>query len=207
MRSRTRTAPKRSPKRSRLVTGQSGIAALADRFSAAAVRLFPRVYLATALAVGALMCFLIPPFQVPDEPEHFFRAVRISELHLLPEFEPSKTAAGAMLPSGVQPFAAGQFFEFKTLQHRTAASVAAESGGCPCSRPICPPVGRSGLTLRMHSSITRSCICRRHSAWASDGSSRGVFLSGSMWDAWSMRSVACCLFTWRSRSAQATVWS
>ncbi|WP_176736221.1 DUF2142 domain-containing protein [Oligoflexus tunisiensis] len=36
-----------------------------------------------ALLSGLVLCFLTPPFQVPDEPTHLFRAYEISEGHIL----------------------------------------------------------------------------------------------------------------------------
>jgi uncharacterized membrane protein len=38
-----------------------------------------RTYLVTALVGGVIMVFLSPPFQAPDEPNHFFRAQALSE--------------------------------------------------------------------------------------------------------------------------------
>lgn len=38
-----------------------------------------KAYLTVALAWGAAMVFLSPPFQAPDEPNHFYRALTISE--------------------------------------------------------------------------------------------------------------------------------
>ena len=43
----------------------------------------PRLYLAVALVWGLVMVFLVPPFQVPDEPNHYFRAWSVAELQLL----------------------------------------------------------------------------------------------------------------------------
>ncbi len=38
-----------------------------------------RTYLVIALVGGITMAFLSPPFQAPDEPNHFFRAQALSE--------------------------------------------------------------------------------------------------------------------------------
>lgn len=38
-----------------------------------------KTYMVLALGCGAVMAFLNPPFQSPDEPNHFFRALTISE--------------------------------------------------------------------------------------------------------------------------------
>src|SRR5271169_6733390 len=49
---------------------------------------------------GALsMVVLTPPFQVPDEQEHFHRAYQLSELHLLRTEQDGR--AGADLPSSL----------------------------------------------------------------------------------------------------------
>lgn len=45
------------------------------------------------------LMFLTPPFQVPDEPQHFYRAYQISELHLVPEAE--GRIAGGRLPTSL----------------------------------------------------------------------------------------------------------
>jgi hypothetical protein len=42
-------------------------------------------YALIALLIGFLYLLITPPFQVPDEPNHFFRCYQISEGHLLPE--------------------------------------------------------------------------------------------------------------------------
>ncbi len=41
-----------------------------------------RFFLLAALLFGAVLAAVTPPFQVPDEPAHFFRAYRLSEGHL-----------------------------------------------------------------------------------------------------------------------------
>jgi uncharacterized membrane protein len=41
-----------------------------------------RFFLLAALLFGAVFAAVTPPFQVPDEPAHFFRAYRVSEGHL-----------------------------------------------------------------------------------------------------------------------------
>lgn len=40
------------------------------------------VYLVVALVWGLTMVFLVPPFQVPDEPAHYYRAWSVAELQL-----------------------------------------------------------------------------------------------------------------------------
>lgn len=48
-----------------------------------AARLLPRhVFLTVALVFGPLFAFLTPPFQIPDEYDHFHRAYQVSEGHL-----------------------------------------------------------------------------------------------------------------------------
>jgi uncharacterized membrane protein len=41
-----------------------------------------RFFLLAALLFGAVLAAVTPPFQVPDEPAHFYRAYRVSEGHL-----------------------------------------------------------------------------------------------------------------------------
>jgi len=45
----------------------------------------PQVFLAVAVPVGLLLCLLTPPFMVPDEQAHFFRAYQVSEGGVLPQ--------------------------------------------------------------------------------------------------------------------------
>jgi len=44
----------------------------------------PRVFLLVSIIWGSLTVFLTPPFQVPDEPAHYFRAYQIATGRLLP---------------------------------------------------------------------------------------------------------------------------
>lgn len=50
-------------------------------------------YLITAIIGGALMVVLSPPFQAPDEQNHFFRAQTLSEGYLLAQRQPAKVGA------------------------------------------------------------------------------------------------------------------
>jgi uncharacterized membrane protein len=50
-------------------------------------------YLITALIGGAIMAFLSPPFQAPDEPNHFFRAQALSEGYVVAQRQPGKVGA------------------------------------------------------------------------------------------------------------------
>lgn len=45
------------------------------------------------------LIFLTPPFQVPDEPQHFYRAYQVSERHFLPELD--NKIAGGRLPTSL----------------------------------------------------------------------------------------------------------
>lgn len=53
----------------------------------------------TALLVGLVLVALTPPFQVPDEPNHFFRAYQIAEGGLVPR--PTPTSVGGRLPQSL----------------------------------------------------------------------------------------------------------
>lgn len=56
---------------------------LARRLLRAAGRMrVPHAYLIAALSWGIIMVFLVPPFQVPDEPAHYFRAWSVAELQV-----------------------------------------------------------------------------------------------------------------------------
>jgi len=55
-----------------------------------------RVFTWFALLVGGLLVALTPPFEVPDEPNHFYRAFQIAEGRFVPQRTP--TAVGGMLP-------------------------------------------------------------------------------------------------------------
>ena len=57
------------------------------------------VYLVLGLLGVLPLVLLTPPFQVPDEPQHFFRAYQLSELNLFGEVRDN--AAGALLPSSL----------------------------------------------------------------------------------------------------------
>jgi hypothetical protein len=58
-------------------------------------------YLITALVGGVVMVFLSPPFQAPDEPNHFFRAQALSEGYLVARSQPGKIGALMRAVSGM----------------------------------------------------------------------------------------------------------
>lgn len=57
------------------------------------------LYFVLALLAMTPLVWLTPPFQVPDEPQHFFRAYELSEFEFLGVVEAG--AAGAVLPSSL----------------------------------------------------------------------------------------------------------
>lgn len=61
-------------------------------------------FLALLSLCGVLFVFLTPPFQVPDEPAHFFRAFDVSEGRLLPRGRPGHR--GAFVPESLPRMAA-----------------------------------------------------------------------------------------------------
>ena len=67
-----------------------------------ALKLFWRNYLPAnaflviAAVVGLAFCVITPPFQVPDEVVHFYRAYQISEGHLIAR--PVKGGYGNLVP-------------------------------------------------------------------------------------------------------------
>lgn len=58
-----------------------------------------RLYLPVALLVVTALALLTPPFQVPDEQQHFFRAYQISEAHIRSTAQNGES--GAVLPSSL----------------------------------------------------------------------------------------------------------
>jgi uncharacterized membrane protein len=62
-------------------------------------------FLVMGLIFGLLVVFITPPFQVPDEASHFFRAYQISQGDLLPEKRGQIT--GGILPASLQELPAG----------------------------------------------------------------------------------------------------
>ena len=56
-------------------------------------------FIILALLFGGLFVFLIPPFQSPDESNHFLRAFQVSEGHLFPE--KTNQRLGAELPTSL----------------------------------------------------------------------------------------------------------
>jgi uncharacterized membrane protein len=58
-----------------------------------------RFVLVAVLLFGALFAFVTPPFQVPDEPAHFYRAYRVSEGYL--DLLPTRDRSAAPLPASV----------------------------------------------------------------------------------------------------------
>ena len=59
-----------------------------------------RVFLFTAIIWGSLTVFITPPFQVPDEPNHFLRAFQIASGDLLPENQNNRV--GGFVPSSLE---------------------------------------------------------------------------------------------------------
>ncbi|WP_415835805.1 DUF2142 domain-containing protein, partial [Corallococcus soli] len=60
------------------------------------------VFLVVAAVLGGVLSFLTPPFQVADEPAHFFRAYQISEGQLTATRLPTASAGGQLPRSVVQ---------------------------------------------------------------------------------------------------------
>jgi len=61
-----------------------------------------RVFLVFALCWGSILVFLNPPFQVPDEPVHFFKAFQVSEGIFFAE--PDGITLGGELPVSLSEF-------------------------------------------------------------------------------------------------------
>ena len=61
-----------------------------------------KVFLFTAIVWGVIMIFLVPPYQVPDEPAHFYRAYQVSQFKFLSEIQNNRL--GGELPASFQNF-------------------------------------------------------------------------------------------------------
>ena len=59
-----------------------------------------KIFLVLALTLGVVFVFLTPPFQVPDEPQHFYRAFQVSELGFLAPVA-LNGREGALLPKSL----------------------------------------------------------------------------------------------------------
>src|ERR1044071_3378139 len=64
-----------------------------------------RFFLAAGLAYGLVFVFATPPFQVPDEPAHFYRAYAVSEGTL--SAQRGEAGLGAGLPGSLEELGAG----------------------------------------------------------------------------------------------------
>src|ERR1700712_3795005 len=53
------------------------------------------IYLLYAIPMVAIAATVTPPFQVPDEPNHFFRAEQVTRLELAPQFYRVKDSVNA----------------------------------------------------------------------------------------------------------------
>lgn len=61
-----------------------------------------KVFLFAALFWGITLLFLVPPYQVPDEPAHFYRAWQVSLFDFKPEVRNNRL--GGELPVSLQDF-------------------------------------------------------------------------------------------------------
>jgi uncharacterized membrane protein len=82
------------------------------------------LYLAMTLTVGLILIVLVPPFQVPDEPQHFERAYELSQGQVWSTVNAGR--AGAYLPSSVVDF----IDCFPTRQGDGGPRKAVLGGGC-----------------------------------------------------------------------------
>ncbi len=63
-----------------------------------------QAFVCTALLFGSLFALLVPPFQSPDEPNHFLRAYQVSEGRFFPE-KIKEQRLGGYLPASLQVLA------------------------------------------------------------------------------------------------------
>src|SRR5215207_7466115 len=64
-----------------------------------------RFFLVAGLLYGLVFVFATPPFQVPDEPAHFYRAYAVSEGNLSAQY--GEGGLGAVLPASLEELGAG----------------------------------------------------------------------------------------------------
>lgn len=94
---------------------------------------FNRATLLLALFSGLLWVVLVPPFQSPDEPNHFFRAWHLSEGHFFPE----KTADRRL--GGVLPESASECAQaFARLKGSDTARLSGSQWRAEWGRPLRP---------------------------------------------------------------------
>ena len=63
-------------------------------------RTFAGVYAALSMSIAIAHALLVPPFQSPDEENHFLRAVQLAQGSVVGRPTPDRSNAGAFLPSG-----------------------------------------------------------------------------------------------------------
>ena len=80
----------------------------------------PFYLLALLLGFGFLYAFLVPPFQSPDEPNHFLRAWQVSNGQFIAQKTPDHRLGG-VLPKGLQAFT--QSFQFLRTEPAQRISV------------------------------------------------------------------------------------
>lgn len=86
-----------------------------------------RVILALMLgALGALpLVILTPPFQVPDEVQHFYRAYQLSEFHLLAEVQDGR--AGGTLPASLPQLVKASVYTQDGIEYPVRAAPLAKT--------------------------------------------------------------------------------
>ena len=90
-------------------------------------------FLFTALTAGIFYAFLIPPFQSPDEPNHFLRAWQVSEGCWLPE-KTTDQRLGGVLPASLAQVADS----FAFLKNNPAARTTAGRIRATLDLPLSP---------------------------------------------------------------------
>lgn len=61
-----------------------------------------KIFPVAALFWGLVMLFLVPPYQVPDEPAHFYRAYQVAQFDFMPKVKNNRL--GGELPASLQNF-------------------------------------------------------------------------------------------------------
>lgn len=103
-------------------------------------RSVPFVYLAGALPVALVLCFLIAPMQAPDESRHFLRACQFAQGQILPEIDPNTHKAGGLLPAAAVDFVRDkmnpEYYRNEDRLHSIAARLRALNAAAQHQAPL-----------------------------------------------------------------------
>lgn len=100
----------------------------------------PVIYLAVALPLEVLVCFLNPPMQASDETRHFLRACQVAQGQVFPQIDPATHAAGGLLPAAVVEFVRDRmnphYYRNENRLHTIGARLAALNTAAEREAPL-----------------------------------------------------------------------